>query len=272
MGNRAARILLWLTVVALAGPVVAVASDGVHYVLTPESRILRVCASCAPSAPEELSGSFDLTIMPLTPDYVAEAITRVDWRSESFSIRGSGFLQRLGSDLVAMVVDTQLNQSPVLLTTGRRQRRSAGELRLVLQSARGGDPSYLVILVATPAVAHGPDDDGDDVPDRVDNCPSTPNTDQVDDDGDGIGDGCDRCAGTPLDSAVLGTGCAATQLCPCDGPEPGKEWGSSRAYLQCISRALKTLQREGKITRREMREGVQRAVRSGCGRRILALR
>jgi len=36
-----------------------------------------------------------------------------------------------------------------------------------------------------------PDDDGDDVPDEVDNCPLLPNPDQADKDGDGFGDICD---------------------------------------------------------------------------------
>lgn len=34
------------------------------------------------------------------------------------------------------------------------------------------------------------DDDGDDVPNSVDNCPTVPNTDQADRDGDGLGDVC----------------------------------------------------------------------------------
>lgn len=36
-----------------------------------------------------------------------------------------------------------------------------------------------------------PDDDGDGVGNHIDNCPSTPNSDQADNDGDGIGDACD---------------------------------------------------------------------------------
>jgi beta-glucanase (GH16 family) len=40
-------------------------------------------------------------------------------------------------------------------------------------------------------LAEPPDADGDGAPDRVDNCPDTPNSDQADNDGDGDGDVCD---------------------------------------------------------------------------------
>src|SRR5206468_5778548 len=47
-----------------------------------------------------------------------------------------------------------------------------------------------------------PDADGDHVPDFADNCPATPNTDQLDSDQDGKGDVCDP---TPVhDLAVTG--------------------------------------------------------------------
>gem|GEM_PF-5365734 len=42
------------------------------------------------------------------------------------------------------------------------------------------------------SVGPAPDADGDGVPDLTDNCPDTPNPDQVDSDGDGIGDACDE--------------------------------------------------------------------------------
>jgi Tol biopolymer transport system component len=39
-------------------------------------------------------------------------------------------------------------------------------------------------------LSEAPDSDGDGVPDRVDNCPHEPNTEQVDGNGDGVGDAC----------------------------------------------------------------------------------
>jgi hypothetical protein len=43
----------------------------------------------------------------------------------------------------------------------------------------------------------GPDTDNDGWPNTCDNCPTTPNADQLDTDHDGVGDACDNCPTTP---------------------------------------------------------------------------
>ena len=48
-----------------------------------------------------------------------------------------------------------------------------------------------VVLTGNEVAVPPTDTDGDTVPDSIDNCPSTPNTDQIDTDGDEIGDACD---------------------------------------------------------------------------------
>jgi Thrombospondin type 3 repeat len=52
------------------------------------------------------------------------------------------------------------------------------------------------------------DTDGDGIPDALDNCPYTPNPDQLDTDGDGIGDACDNCPfiANPNQSDMNGNG------------------------------------------------------------------
>lgn len=273
MSTRVGRFLVLLAAVFVAISATQAAGETVHYVLAPESQILQLCSQCTtpPPPPEPLEGSFDLTTMPVPSDYAVDAVTQIDWHSDSFSLRGSGFIQHLGTDQVAMVVDTRVNQSSALLTTEHRQHIPAGNLRLVLVTPRGADTAYVVTLVAVPVVTEGPDQDADGIRDRVDNCRTTANASQGDLDGDAIGDACDTCAETPPNSIVVENGCAPSQMCPCDGPAPGEEWPNQRAYVQCVSRVLKSLQRQNKMGRREVLDGIQGAVRSGCGRRVLAL-
>ena len=273
--SRRSSLAVALFVFVAAGftPTIA-AAHTIHYVLTDESRVVAVCRSCElpPLPAEPLEGSFDVTVMPVRDVFGAEAITGVDWRSESFSIAGTGFLQRLASDSIAMVIDARFNEEAALLTTGHRQRSTPGDIRIHLVTPRDVENGYAVDIVAVPVMTDGPDADGDGVPDTLDNCPQIATRDQQDQDQDGVGDACDECADTQLGSPVLNDGCSPSQRCACDGPAPDKEWGSPREYVQCFARALKQLYRQKKLTRSEVREMMQDAVRSGCGTRVLAMR
>ena len=263
----------WLVVVAvMAMPAVSPAQT-IHYVLTAGSQATRVCAGCdvPAGAAEPIEGSFDLTLMPVPSEYAVEAVTAVHWESASLSIHGAGFLQRLGADRVAMVVDARVNGTPALLTSRRRQRWSAGDFRIHLATPRGADEGYVLKIVAVPAATSGPDADADGVPDGLDNCPATSNPDQHDPDHDGVGDACDVCSDTAVGDPIMADGCAPSQRCACSGPSPDEEWSSQRAYVQCIAQVLKALRREGKLSRSEVRQMIQDAVRSGCGREVLAL-
>ena len=171
-----------------------------------------------------------------------------------------------------MVIDARVNDIPLLLTSGRRQRSTAGEIRIRLTTERGGDSRFRIYLVAVPVMTDGPDADADGLPDLADNCPMIFTTEHSDSDRDGVGDACDDCPETSLGSPVSADGCSPNQVCSCDGPSLEEEWASSREYVQCVARSLKKLRRQGKLSRSEIRRIIQDAVRSGCGRRILASR
>jgi hypothetical protein len=199
-------------------------------------------------------------------------VTAVAWRSESARIIGTGFLQRLAGDQLAVVIDARVNGKPVLLTSRHRQLTSPGEIRVQLASPRGAGDGYVVVLVARPVAADGPDGDGDGIPDGIDRCPTVADAEQADADRDGVGDACDQCEETEFGDPTLPSGCSPQQLCPCDGPTETQEWRDQRAYMQCIARSLKSLSERRKVSRSRVRELIQEAVRSGCGRRELALR
>jgi hypothetical protein len=245
----------------------------VHYVLTGESRVLVVCDGCDPkaAAAEPLSGSFDVTEMPVPAEYAVDAITSVSLQSAHNGVTGTGFLQRLGADRMAMVIQGQLNGSDVLLTSGRRQPAQSGEIRMQLLSPKGASTGIRITVVATPANADGDDADGDGVADQVDNCSYVANSSQLDSDGDGVGDACDGCPDTPAGETTITSGCSLSQRCPCDGPSPDHDCDSQRDYVQCVGRELKTLRQRKHLSRSELRLMLQDAVRSGCGRKVLAL-
>ncbi|MFN8640324.1 MAG: thrombospondin type 3 repeat-containing protein [Candidatus Binatia bacterium] len=267
------RALIGLLAVGLAILAAPVRAQTVHYALTGESRLTTFCQGCDPSQFDSrpLTGSFEVSVLP-GDAYGVAAVTSVDWRAGSQVITGAGFMQRFSDGRMAVVLDTRLNGVPVLLTSGRRQASSAGEIRLRLASAKGDHGGFAVTLVAVPGRPDAADADGDGLADQSDSCPGIPNADRADGDADGVGDACDACPGTVAASPVLASGCAIEQVCPCAGPTTDEEWSDQRAYVQCVARVLKQMRQVGMLGKSEIRPRLQDAVRSGCGRRILAMR
>jgi uncharacterized membrane protein len=171
-----------------------------------------------------------------------------------------------------VVLDARIDGSSELLTSERRQRFIPGALRLILMTQAGFPSALSLSIVAVPQFGDEPDADVDGVADSIDNCTGVANADQIDSDIDGVGDACDACADTVSKGPVLTDGCAPTQHCPCDGPDPEKSWESQQEYIQCFNRQLRLLRRQGKITRDEIGDLMKGAVRSGCGRRVVASR
>jgi hypothetical protein len=244
----------------------------VHYVLATESRLTVLCENCDPNSvsAETLGGSFDVTEMPVPSDYAVAALTGLHLYTANTVLTGSGFLQHLGADRMAMVIDARVNGESVLLTSGRRQPSSSNAIHMQLTSPNGSGSTVHVTLVAQPLLVEVADADGDGIADDSDNCPQVANASQLDSDGDGVGDACDVCAATPSGDTVLADGCSLGQKCPCDGPSEDRQWENQRDYVQCVARELKVLRRQRHLDKSELRLLLQDAVHSGCGRRVLA--
>ena len=244
-----------------------------HYVLNRSSSITSVCNTCGtpPAAPEVLSGSFDVTILPVSSSFDVAAVTTINLTSGSYGINGNGFLQRLGVDRQAMVLDARVNGDKRLFTSGRRQHAGGRDITIVLSSPRSGSHTYVLVLSASPVDDAAADADGDTVSDAQDNCPAVPNPDQSDSDGDGVGEACDQCAATAGGLVNL-HGCSVEQLCPCEASPSGEPWGSQADYLRCTAQATRTLRREGQVSRSESLRIMRKAARSACGRTVVALR
>jgi len=170
-----------------------------------------------------------------------------------------------------MVVDVLINGTKVLLSSGRRQQADGADIQIILTSGRTQQPTYVLVISASPDDGAAPDADGDGVPDAQDNCPAIANPDQADSDGDRPGDACDQCPDTPPGSLVTRQGCSVDQLCPCDAPVTGDQWESATQYLRCVARATRTLRREGQLSRQESLRILRSAARSGCGRTVVAM-
>lgn len=267
------RALFGLLAIALGGWASPAPAQTVRYVLTAESRLTTICHGCDPGEIQSrpLTGSFEVSVLP-GDAYGVAAVTGIAWRSDAQTVTGSGFLQRFADGRMAVVLDARVNGVPVLLTSGRRQASTAQTMRLRLSSAQGSRGGFVVTLVAAPERDGASDGDGDGLADQVDSCPTAANADQADADGDGVGDACDACPDTAAASPVLASGCAIEQACPCEGPSLEEEWTGQRAYVQCVARMLKSMRQSGLLGKGEIRLRLQDAVRSGCGRRILAMR
>jgi hypothetical protein len=268
---RVIMLVLW----AVAGAARPSAAAGPrHYRLTEGSSITVVCTDCRdrlPPVPQPLVGGVDVTPLPLSAGSDVGAMTGLELTSADFRVAGRGFVQRIGADRQAMVLEATINGEPVLLTSGRRQPAHGPDITIVLTSARTESPHYVIVLAAVPDDAQLPDADADGVEDERDNCPTLANGDQRDADGDRVGDICDQCAESD-ETLVNAHGCSVAQLCPCDAPTPTTSWTDQAEYLRCVARATRGLRREGLISRGESLGLLRRALRSGCGRTVVALR
>ncbi len=245
------------------------------YRLDPDSKIVEVCPDCGESErlTESLTGSFVLATLPVAGSYDVAAITHLSMTSESFNITGHGFLQQFESGRYKMILEAQVNDVTVRLSSGPRSRPDQRDLTVVLFGrVADGLHTYILALTASPVEEPQFDADEDGVADASDNCPVTPNPDQADEDHDLVGDVCDSCRATAGADLVTRVGCSVEQLCPCSGPSTDRDWESPTEFLQCVGRATRTLRREGRISRAERVSLLRRAAHSGCGRTVVALR
>lgn len=242
------------------------------YVLKPGSSIASTCRGCGtpPVPPQPLTGSFDITPMPVEGALGVAAISNLQLAAPTFGVGGNGFIQRQADSRMALVIDAELKDERVLLTSGTSDFREGRAIRAVLTS-RGDQPRrYVLVLSASPVGGDDNDADYDGVLDAADNCPTTPNADQRDDDEDGVGNPCDVCSDGSRGSPVTPEGCRFDQLCPCHVTIDGVPWETPSAYLRCIARGLRILRRTGQMSRGDAVKALRQAGRSGCGRPIVA--
>ncbi|GIW41726.1 MAG: hypothetical protein KatS3mg076_2303 [Candidatus Binatia bacterium] len=248
------------------------AAEPVRFELSRGSVIARICRGCPVprTKPEPLRGSFSVVPLPLSSRSRVGALTDVDWQSESYRVRAVGFLEfGENEELLRGLVLARINDEPVRLELRHGQRTEAGRLLLALGTAEEGVPGYLLVLLADRGSSPNPDWDLDGVGDATDNCVAQANPEQEDQDADGYGDRCDECPGTDPTEPVDSGGCSLEQRCPCLWSPKGRDWAEGE-YRRCVIRAVRRLLREGALVRKEAFRLLRRALRSGCGRIVLA--
>lgn len=269
-------LLYWLS------PRGEAAGQVVRYEFSKESVVAHACESCGLTRAqvEALRGSLEVVPVGVGGVPGVYAVTAVELRSASLGLRGQGFWQLLGMGRHAMVLDVSGRDGSWRLSSGRHQAVGGESLadaslprafHIVLSARAPGGGTYVFRIVALRAAEPARDRDRDGVADEGDNCPLVANPDQQDNDGDGVGDACDRCPVTPVGAMASAQGCSVAQTCPCDGPAPGVGWAGLRAYGRCVAQALRELQEQGKLSASEARAELKRALRSGCGRSLVAL-
>jgi len=160
---------------------VSVSADGVHFVAFPcradEMPYYPGCAGVYPVFADARDPNAPSPLVPTTTPIADLVGVPVDGFTPPPGSGGDSF------DLAA-----------VGLAMARFVRIDASDLKPGLAGLSGFDLDAIA-AVHSIETASLPDADGDGVPDAADNCPYTPNPDQLDIDGDGAGDACDPCPG-----------------------------------------------------------------------------
>ena len=88
----------------------------------------------------------------------------------------------------------------------------------------------------------------------------------VDEDGDGIPNELDQCSGTPTGEVVDDHGCSISQLMPCAGPVSGGAWKNHGQYVSSVAHQAEEFLAAGLITSAQKDAIVSAAAQSDCGR------
>jgi hypothetical protein len=88
---------------------------------------------------------------------------------------------------------------------------------------------------------------------------------ETDEDGDGVPDSLDECPGTPAGAIVDAHGCSIEQLAPCSGPPSGGSWKNHGQYVSAVAHAAVAFLAQGLISVEQAEEIVVDAAKSDCG-------